>query len=123
MASISDSVLDDGLDVLDTLADVLHICSQEPTTYTEASSTYTLGNKAGPTVAAPADGAGGGRSVTIGAISDGSVTATGTATHWALCDVSLTDLLAAGSLSSSQGVTSGKTFELAAFTVRIPDPA
>lgn len=123
MALLDNTVFDSGLSVLDTLADILYICSAEPTTYTEASSTYALGSKAGPTVSAPADAPGGGRMVTVSAITDGTVTATGTAAYWALCDVSETRLLAAGDLSASQGVTSGNTFTLTQFTITIPDPA
>ena len=123
MALLDNTVFDSGLSVLDTLADILYICSTAPTTYTEASATYALGSKAGPTVSAPADAPGGGRMVTVSAITDGTVTATGTAAYWALCDVSETRLLAAGDLSASQGVTSGNTFTLTEFTITIPDPA
>jgi hypothetical protein len=123
MASIGNEILDGGLDHLDTEADVLHICSQEPTSYAEASSTYTLGNKAGPTVAAPSERGGGGRECVISAINDGSVTGTDTATHWALVDVSGTALLATEELASPQSVTSGNTFTLTEFAVGIPDPA
>ena len=123
MASIGDTVLDTGLDSLDTLADRIDICSQEPTTYTEATSTYTLGNETTIVVSAPQDRAGGGREVVITAITSGSVTGTGTATHFSMVDVSATDLMVTGALSSSQGVTSGNTFTLTEFTVGIPDPA
>ncbi len=123
MASIGDTVLDTGLDSLDTLADRIDICSQEPTTYAEATSTYTLGNETSITISAPQDRGGGGREVVVSAITTGSVTGTGTATHFSVVDVSETDLLATGSLSSSQGVTSGNTFTLTSFTIGIPDPA
>jgi len=123
MAFIGNSVLDGGLDILDTLADRIDICSQEPTTYTGATSTYTLGNETSITISAPADRSGGGREVTISAITSGTVSGTGTATHFSIVDVSESDLLATGSLSSSQSVTSGNTFTLTEFTVGIPDPA
>lgn len=123
MVYLHDDVLDNGVTIVDTNCDRLDICSQEPANYTEASSTYTLGNKTGITVSTPANGTGGGRAVTISAITDGSVTGTGTATHFAISDVSGTQLYAAQSLSSSQAVTSGNTFTLTAFEVRIPDAA
>ena len=123
MPWLNDKVLDEGLDILDIDADELHICSQEPTDYTEAQTTYTLGNKASPAVGAPADRAGGGREVTVSAISDGSVTGTGTASHWALVDTVNTLLLATEELSTPQGVTSGNTFTLTEFDIGIPDPA
>ena len=123
MASIGDEVFDEGLDKLDTDADRIDICSQEPATYAEATSTYTLGNKTSPTVSAPGDRGAGGREVTVSAINDGSVTGTGTATHFAIVDTGNTLLLATGALASSQAVTSGNTWTLTEFTVGIPDPA
>lgn len=123
MASIGNSVLDGGLDVLDTEGDRLDICSAEPTTYTEATSTYTLGNKTSPTIGAPGDRGAGGREVTITAITDGSVTGDGTAAWYSIVDVSETDLLAVGALSSSQVVSNGNTFTLTEFDIGIPDPA
>lgn len=122
--NISTYVLDNGLTALDTLARTIHICSTEPTTYTEASSTYTLGNNdfgsAGAAVGSPAAGSPNGRKVTTVAITAGSVTATGTAAKWAIVDVANSRLLANGSLAASQSVTSGNTFALPAFDIRIP---
>lgn len=125
MPYLNDRVLDNGLTVLDTEANELHICSQEPTTYAEAVTTYTLGNKSTPTVGAPADGTPNGRAVTVSAISDGTVTGNGTATHWALVDTINSRLLAASSLAAGVAVTTGagETFSLASFTIRKPDPA
>ena len=123
MASLGDRVFDAGLSALDTEANRLCICSQEPTSYAGANSTYRLGYKDTPTISAPADRTGGGREVTVSAISDGVVDATGSASHWAIIDTVNSRLLATGSLSSSQGVTSGNSFSLASFTIGIPDPA
>lgn len=123
MAFLGDRVFDNGLTVLDTEANRLDITSSEATTYAEATSTYTLGNKTTPTIGSPADRAGGGREVTVSAISDGSVTGTGTAAYWAITDTGNSRLLATGALSSSQAVTSGNTFTLTEFDIGIPDPA
>lgn len=120
---LGDRVLDNGLTVLDTEANRLDITSTQPTTYAQATSTYTLGNKTSPTIGSPADRSGGGREVTVSSISDGSVTGTGTAAYWALTDTGNSRLLATGSLSSSQSVTNGNTFTLTSFTIGIPDPA
>jgi hypothetical protein len=120
MAYLNDRVLDFGLNVLDTEATHLYICSQAPATYAEASSTYALGNKSALSIGAPAAKAGGGREVTVSAFNNGSVTATGTATHWAIVDSANSRLLAVNNLSSSQAVTNGNTFEVAAFTIGIP---
>ena len=123
MATIADRVLDNGLTVLDTEANRVDVTSQEATTYAEATSTYTLGNSTSVTISAPTDRSGGGRKVTMSAISDGSVTGTGTATHYAIVDTSNSRLLVTGSLTASQSVTSGNTFSLEALDVGIPDPS
>ena len=122
MATLGDRVFDAGLNVLDTEANRIDICSQEPTTYAAATSTYTLGNSTSLSIGAPADRSGGGREVTVSAISDGSVTSSGTATHYAITDTVNSRLLVTGSFTS-QSVTSGNSFSLASFTVGIPDPA
>lgn len=123
MALLADRVYDNGLTVLDTEANRLDICSALPTTYTEAITTYTLGNKTALSIGAPADRSGGGRDVTVAAITDGTVTGTGTAAYWAIVDTVNTRFLASGALSASQSVTSGNVFTLAAFKIGIPDPA
>jgi hypothetical protein len=123
MASISDYVLDAALSKLDTEANRVDICSAEPTTYTAATSTNTLGNSTSISISAPTNGDTSGRKVTLSAISGASVTGTGTATHFAISDTSNSRLLATGSLSSSQSVTSGNTFSLTAVDIEIPDPA
>lgn len=122
-AYLNDRVYDNGLTVLDTEASHLYINSTQPTTYTEAITTYALGVKATPTVGAPAAKAGGGREVTVSAITDGTVSGTGTAGFFSLVDSSNTRLLAAGPLSATQSVTSGNTFTLTSFKIGIPDPS
>ena len=123
MASLGDRVFDNGLSVLDTEANKVLVTSQEATTYTEANSTYALGNSTSLSIGAPADRSGGGREVTAASITDGSITATGTATHYAVLDTTNSRLLATGSLTASQSVTSGNTFNLASFAIGIPDPS
>jgi hypothetical protein len=121
--SLGDRVLDYGLDVLDTEATHLYICSQEPTTFIEASSTYALGNKnfgAGGVFGGPAAGSPNGRKVSSTEITDGAVTGSDTAVKWAVTDDGNSRLLADGSLASSQPVTSGNTFSLPSFDITIP---
>lgn len=122
-AYLNDRVYDNGLTVLDTEASHLYINSTQATTYTEAITTYALGVKATPTVSAPAAKAGGGREVTVSAITDGTVSGAGTAGFFSLVDSSNTRLLAAGPLSATQSVTSGNTFTLTSFKIGIPAPA
>jgi hypothetical protein len=123
MASLSDTVLDAALNSIGDNCENLYICSAEPTTYAEASSTYKLGTKATPGFTGPAGGDVSGRKITVDAITDGAVSATDTATHWALTDNSLSELQATEELTAPQGVTSGNTFTLNAFDIEIPDPA
>lgn len=119
MASfLHNNVLDNGLNYITSNTTTLYICSALPSTYAEASSTYKLGTKSSPTVSAPANGSPNGRSVTVSAITDGTVNTTGTATHYALTSGSV--LIAAGQLASSQAVTAGNTFTLSAITINIP---
>jgi len=124
MASIADYVLDAALSKLDTEANRVDICSSEPTTYTAATSTNTLGNSTSISISAPTDGDTSGRKVTLSAISGASVTGTGTASHFAITDTTNSRLLATGALSGGgQSVTSGNTFSLTAMDIEIPDPS
>jgi len=122
MATLNDRVFDNGLTVLDTEANKITITSQEVTTYTDGNATYALGNSTSISISAPAARTGGGRKVTVSAITGGSVTATGTATHYAILDTVNSRLLATGSLTASQAVTSGNTFTLSTFDIGIPGP-
>ena len=103
-------------------ATILHILTAEPATYANIA-TYTVGNKANPAFGANGAGDPNGRQFSVTAISDGNVTGTNPAAFWCLADVSGSRLLAAGSLSGSQVVTSGNVFTLASFVIRIPNPA
>ena len=123
MATLNDRVFDNGLTVLDTEANKIVITSQAATTYAEANATYALGNSTSLSIGAPQDRTAGGREVVVAAITDGSVTGTGTATHYAIIDTVNTRLLATSTLTASQAVTSGNTFTLSSVSVGIPDPA
>ena len=124
MATVGNRVFDAGLNALDTEANRVDICSQEPTSYAEATSTYTLGNTTSISISSPTDGDTSGRKVTLSAISGASVTGSGSATHFAITDTSNSRLLITGALSSGgQTVTSGNTFALNALDIEIPDPS
>ncbi len=120
MPFLNDRVLDNGLATLPSEGNRLTICSAEPATFAEANSTFALGIKASPSIGSPAARTPSGRRVTVAAFTDGSVTATGTASHWAVVDTVNSRLLAANSLSASQSVTSGNSFSLGAFDIGIP---
>jgi hypothetical protein len=96
-----DRVYDLGLNVLDTEVDKVVLCSALPTTYAEANTTYKLAEKTAYAVGSPAARGGGGREVTAPAVTGGTITGAGTATHYALIDTVNSRLLAARALSAS----------------------
>jgi len=123
MATLGDRVFDNGLSVFGAEATDIHITNSEATDFTDATTTSTLGNGTMPAVTGPADRTGGGREVVIAALTGGSVTASGTASHYAIVDATNSRLLATGSLTATQAVTNGNTFSLDTFNIGIPDPA
>lgn len=123
MAFINTNTLDNGLSALKAAADRIYICSAEPTTFTEATSTFALGSKnfgAGAVFpAAIANGSPSGRKLTTAVITDGAVSANGTASHWASVTFGSSRLETAQSLTATQVVTSGNNFTLTAADVRL----
>jgi hypothetical protein len=119
---IADYALDG---VLDKVAEAtrLDLCTTEPTTYAQATGAASVGNKTGISFGAAGDRTPNGRKRTVAAITGGSVTGNGTGAFYALTDPANSRLLATGPLAASQVVTSGNTFNLAAFDVGIPDAA
>lgn len=118
MPYLNDNVYDQGLVYAQTNGTKLEICSAEPANYAGIAA-VSLGNKT-LTVGAPGNGTPSGRKVTVPSISDGSVTASGNATHYALSDGTGT-LIAAGTLTNSQNVVSGNSFTLNAFDITLLD--
>lgn len=121
MAFINDRVFDNGLTILDTEANRIDICSSEPVTFAAATTTASLGNKVGISVGAPTDRTPNGRKVVVAAVTDGAVTASGTATHIAITDTVNSRLLATQALTAPQVVTSGNVFTLPTIDIGIPD--
>lgn len=114
---------DDGLNTLDADVNALHICTAEPTTYAEATATYSMGHKTPPSIAAPTDKAGGGREVIVSAFTDGVVTADGTPTYAALVDTVNLRLWAVEPLTGTEAMLNGDTFSLNQFPIGTPAPA
>lgn len=118
--SVHDSVLDGAFDILDQ-ANIMTVCSSEPTTRTEAVTTFKLADVA-MTVNSDytkANGDTSGRKVTVAAKSAVPIDTSGTATHVALCDG--TNLLYV-TTCTSQALTSGGTVDFPAWDVEIADP-
>lgn len=118
--SVADSVLDAALDKIAT-ATTMTLCSQQPTTRTEAITTYKL---ADVTVSSgdftKANGDTSGRKVTVAAKSAVPVDTTGTSNHVALCDG--TELLYV-TTHTGQALTAGNTVNIGSWKAEIQDPA
>ena len=117
---VADSVLDAALDVIAT-GTILTVCSAQPTTRTEATSTYKLADVVVDSGDfSKANGDSSGRKVTIAQQADVPVDSSGTATHVALCDG--TNLLLV-TTCTSQVLTAGNTVTIPAFDDEIADAA
>jgi hypothetical protein len=122
--SVYDSGIDGGLQNLGVSGDLdLHICSAQPTTYTEATSTYSLGSKSSITVTGPVDGDTSGRKVTVDAITGGDVTANGDADFVAIVDTDASVLKAVVEITGGgPTVVLGQNFSVTAFKIEMADP-
>lgn len=118
--SLHNDVLDAPADVIDQ-ADLMTVCSAEPTTRTEATTTFKLADVAMTpnTDYTKADGDVSGRKVTVAAKSGVTVDSSGTATHVALVDA--TRLLAV-TTCTSQALTATNTMNFPAWKAEFADP-
>ena len=121
-------ILDLGLSVLSNEATRLDICHTEPTTYAQATSAYTVGNKTSLDVGDPAARSPSGRKVTVAAITDGTVTTTSTSgandpAFWAITDTVDSRLLLVGPIQTPKFVYTDDGFTMDAFDFGIPDLA
>ena len=120
--AVPDAMLDAAFDWLDQ-ANLQVVCSAQPTTYTEATSTYALADVAMTvnTDYTKANGDTSGRKVTVAAKSGVTVDASGTATHLALVS-SGDSTLRYVTTCTSQVLTAGNTVNIPAWDVEIADP-
>jgi len=120
-------VLDNGLQAIKTgvtgfgPANKQVICSAEPTTYTEASATYMLGEVAITPASDLSIGAGGGggnvpRRLTVAAKNGVTITNSGTATHLALVDTVNSKLIEV-TTCTSQAVVAAQTWNIPSWTI------
>lgn len=121
--SVHDDVLDGAFDVLDQ-ANLMIACSAQPTSRTEAVTTYALADVAMTvnTDYTKANGDVSGRKVTVAAKSTVLIDTSGTATHVALVDA--TRLLYV-TTCTSQALTANasNTVNFPAWDVEIQDPS
>jgi hypothetical protein len=117
--AVSDAVLDAALDKIAT-ATIQTACSAQPTTRTEAVTTYALADVTiDGTDFTNANGDTSGRKVTVAQQTGVTVDASGDASHVALCDGS--DLLYV-TTCTTQTLTSGNTMTFSSWKVEIGDP-
>lgn len=119
--TLSDAVIDGALDV--AAGDQISVCTTQPTTYTEAVTTYKL---AISTAVAGgdfvnADGDTSGRKMTVAAQTAVAIDTTGTALFVAITNLSGT-LLKVVTTCTSQLLTSGGTVDIGTFKLEIADP-
>ena len=116
---LNDNARDKGLAWVQNSTQTLYITSQLVSTYAMVTS-YNVGIATMTSVGAPGAGSPDGRQVSVPSTGAGSVTSTATASSWALTNSTAAVLVAASDLSAAQSVTSGNTFTLTSFTIRIP---
>lgn len=104
-----------------TDADRMDLCTAEPTTYTEARTTFSVGNVV-PTFDALADGDTSGRKRRVQAKTGIAIGSNGTVTHLALTKSGDTTLRYV-TVTTSQGVSSGGTADTSAWDIEVADPA
>lgn len=122
--SIHDDVFDQALNYLKNNAENVYICSTQPTTFTEASSTYKLADVAvdSSDFTGPANGDTSGRKITLNQQTGVTVDSSGTAQHLAITDDSASKLLIVTDFTS-QSVTAGNTLTINAFDLELRDPS
>lgn len=120
--AMNDSFADAAFDWVDQSNQMI-ACSAQPTTYTEAVTTYALADATmtADTDYTKANGDTSGRKVTVAAKSSITVDTTGTATHVALVSTGDTTLRYV-TTCTSQALTSGNTVSFPAWDIEIADP-
>jgi len=111
--NIPDANIDLMLDVVEGTD--IHVCNAEPTTFTEATTTFNLATEAAIGGSyAKANGDVSGRKNTLTPATGTSITTTGTATHVAVTN-SVGSVLELVTTCTSQALTSGGTVDISAF--------
>lgn len=116
---IPDAIIDAQLDLCE--GDAVHVCSAEPTTYTEATATYQLATQAitGANISA-ANGDTSGRKNTYAPASGTTIDNTGTGNHVAITNSGDTSLRLV-TTCPSVALTAGQTCNIGAFDHEISD--
>jgi hypothetical protein len=124
VGTTNSDVLDAALNVIKTTCNKMVVCSQNPTTYTEANATYAVADVAMTTGDFTIDaGDSGGRKVTVAAKSavDIDTTESDTTVYVALLDTALSKLLHVTTGSSVGILTQGNTVNFPAWKITLID--
>lgn len=124
--TVNDDALDAMLDYIADNGDKLTVCSTEPTTYTEATSTYkladtTLTKGEGNGDYTISDGDASGRKLTVAEQANIDVDTSGDAQHIAICD-SVNSKLLYVTTCTSQALTQGNQVTVPAWDIEVADP-
>jgi hypothetical protein len=120
---LNDAEMDAAHDYTDQ-CDLMTVCNAQPTTYTEAITTFKLADVAmtPDTDFTKADGDTSGRKVTVAAKSAVPIDTSGDATHIALVRTTGTTLRAV-TTCTLQALVSGNTVNIPAWDIEIRDPS
>lgn len=122
--SASNAYLDAPFDYLIANADRQILCSAEPTSYAQATTTFALADVAlAGGDFTKADGDVSGRKVTIAAKNGVAVDANGTGNHVAIVDDTASALILVTTVPTPQAVSVGGTVDFASYKDEIADPA
>jgi hypothetical protein len=116
-----DAMLDAALDYIKNGATQICVCSTQPTTYAQATSTYKLALRSGLTSGSftgPGDGDGPGRKLTVNQQATITVDTGGDAQHIALCSA---DTLLYVTTCTLQTLTGGNTVTIPAWDIELAD--
>jgi hypothetical protein len=123
---VPDATIDAMLATIATGVDLIHICSTQPTTYTEANATYSLGEVVVTAGVGGGDWTAGngdvsGRKITMAQQTGVTIDSSGTAAHIAGTDGS--SVLLFVTTCTSLAVTAGNTATINAFDIEVLDAA
>lgn len=118
----NDSMLDAAFDWVRARVTAMSVCSQQPTTYTEAYTTYMLARTALTSTDLTIADDTSGRKVTVGAQSGVSVSNTGTGNHVALMGSTGSTLLLITTCTTI-ALTTGGTVDFPAWKDNLQDAA
>ena len=121
--TVHDDVLDGALNIVKNNATRISVCTTEPTTYTEAITTYKLAIKTitSADFTGPSNGDTNGRKLRSNQHTGITVDSTGTALHVALSD-SVNSKLLYVTTCTSQGLTAGNTVTIPVWDIEVADP-